>query len=129
MKDRGIDLFSRARAWQNSCQRKESVAGENKSGRLKGNKLQVCPCGWQKVTSVRDLKMHQGRKRCVVKEGQCGRIDQYFLRSQSIKSDKVQRQVENHSPKDINNTATEEEVLRMDAADTEVNRPVKLDLY
>jgi len=25
--------------------------------------------------------MHQGRKRCVVKEGQCGRIDKYFLRS------------------------------------------------
>ena len=41
--------------------------------------------------------------------------------------DEVQRQVVNHSPKDINNTATEveEEVLRRDAADTEVNRPVR----
>ena len=69
--------------------------------------------------------MHQGRKRWVVEKGQCGRIDQYFLRSQSHKSDEVQRQVENHSPKDINNTATEEEVLRRDAADTEVKRPVR----
>ena len=63
--------------------------------------------------------MHRGRKRCVVKEGQCGRINQYFLRSQSSKSDEVQRQVENRSPKDINNTAMKEEVLRRDAADTE----------
>ena len=66
--------------------------------------------------------MHQGRKRCVVKEGQCGRIEQYFLRSQSSKLVEVQRQLENHS-----NTATEveEKVLRRDAADTEVNRPVR----
>ena len=61
VKDRGMDLFSRARAGQNSSQRKESVAGENKSVSLEGNKLQVCPCGWQKGTSVRGLKMHQGR--------------------------------------------------------------------
>jgi len=85
VKDRGTDLFSRARSGQNSSQSKESVAGENKCGRLEGNKLQVCPCGWQKITSVRGLKMHQGRKRCVVKEGQCGCIDKYFLRSQSSK--------------------------------------------
>ena len=129
VKDRGMDLFSRATTGQNSSQSKESVAGENKSDRLEGNKLQVCPCYWHKVTSVRGLKMHQGRKRRVVKEGPCGRIDQYFLRSQSSKSDEVQRQVENHSLsikdiKDINNTATEvkEEVLRRDVADTEVNR-------
>ena len=83
MKDRDTNIFHRARAGQNSSQNKESIAGENKSGRLEGNKLQVCPCGWQKVTSVRGLKMHQGRKRCVVKEGQCSRIDQYFLISQS----------------------------------------------
>ena len=51
MKDRGTDLFSRARTGQNSSQSKESVAGVNKRGRLEGNKLQVCPCGWQKVTS------------------------------------------------------------------------------
>jgi len=71
--------------------------------------------------------MHQGRKICVVKEGQCGRIDQYFLRSQPSKSDEVQRQVENHRPKYIDHTATEveEEVLRRDTADTEVNRPVR----
>ena len=75
MKNRGTDLFSRARTGQNSSQNKESIAGENKRGRLEGNKLQVCPCGWQKVISVRGHKMHQGRKRCVVKEGQCGRID------------------------------------------------------
>ena len=63
----------------------------------------------------------------MAKEGQCARIDQYFLRSQPNKSDEVQRQVENHSPKDINNTATEveEEVQRRDAADTEGNRPVR----
>ena len=69
VKDRGTDLFSRVRAGQNSSQSKESIAGENKSGRLDVNKLQVCPCGWQRVTSVRGLKMHQGRKRCAVKEG------------------------------------------------------------
>ena len=71
--------------------------------------------------------MHRGRKKCVVKEGQYGRINQYFLRSQSRKSDEVQWRVENHSPKGIDNTATEveEEVLRRDAADTEVNRPVR----
>ena len=62
VKDRGTNIFSRARAGQKSSQSKESVAGENKSGRLEENKLQVCPCGWQKVTS--GLKMHQGRKRC-----------------------------------------------------------------
>ena len=56
VKDRGTDLFSRARAGQNSSQGKESVAGGNKSGRLEGNNLQVCPCGWQKVTSDRGLK-------------------------------------------------------------------------
>ncbi len=49
------------------------------------------------------------------------------MRSQSNKSDEVQRQVENHSSKDINNTATEgeEETIRGDAADIEVNRPVR----
>jgi len=67
------------------------VRVENKSGRLEGNKLQVCPCSWQKVTSVGGLKMHQGIKKCVVKEGQCGCIDHYFLRSQSSKSDEVRR--------------------------------------
>ena len=45
VKNRGTDLFSRARTGHNSYQSKESVAGENKSGRLEGNKLQVCPCG------------------------------------------------------------------------------------
>ena len=126
VKDRGTDLFSRTRAGQNSSQGDVSVAGENKNVRLEGNKLQICPCGWQKVTSVRGLRMHQGRKRCVVKERQCGRIERYFLRSQSNKSDEVQRQVENHSSKDINNTATEVEVevVRRDAAETDVNRPV-----
>ena len=48
LKDKGTNLFSRARAGQNSSQSKESVDGENKSGRPEGNKLQVCPCGWQK---------------------------------------------------------------------------------
>ena len=64
VKNRGTDLFSRARTGQNSSQNKESIAGENKSGRLEGNKLQVCPCGWQKVMSVKGLKMHQGIKMC-----------------------------------------------------------------
>ncbi len=54
-------------------------------------------------------------------------VDRYFLRSQSSKLDEVQRQVENDSSKDINNTATEveEEAIRRDAADTEMNRPVR----
>ena len=65
MKDRGTDLFSRVRSGQNISQSKESILGENKSGRLEGNELQVCPCGWQKVTSVRCYKMHQGSVRNV----------------------------------------------------------------
>ena len=55
VKDRSTELFSGARTGQNSSQSKESIAGDNKSGRLEGNKLQVCPCGCQTVTSVRGL--------------------------------------------------------------------------
>ena len=68
----------------------------------------------KKERQLEALKCIGEKKRCVVKEGQCGRIDKYFLRSQSSKSDEVQRQVENHRPKDINNTAkeVEEKVLR-----------------
>ena len=52
VKNRGTDLLSRARTGQNSSQSKESVAGENKSGRLEGNKLQVCHCGWKIVRKI-----------------------------------------------------------------------------
>ena len=32
-----------------------------------GHKLQSCICGWEKVTSTRGLKIHQGKKGCLKK--------------------------------------------------------------
>ena len=71
-------------------------------------KVQVCSCGWQKITTVRGLKIHQGKKGCGGKVGQGNRIEQYFLRSLRSKSAEVQRQVENHSSQDIRNPVLEE---------------------
>ncbi|XP_049449241.1 uncharacterized protein LOC125899203 [Epinephelus fuscoguttatus] len=120
VKDRGTDLSTSARI--SSSQGKVSASVEDKSSTVENKMLQVCPCGWQKVTSVKGLRTHQGKKKCVAKKGQSSRIDQYFLRSQSSQSDEVQRQVENHSSQDISNAATEEEgVVREDAGDTEAS--------
>ena len=67
-----------------------------------GHTLQLCICGWEKVTSARGLKIHQGRKRCLGGQRQEPRIDQYFLRSnQSSQSNEAQRQDTNHSSQSI----------------------------
>ena len=124
VKDRGTDLSIRARARQSSTQDRVGTLEEVRSNTLEEKTLQVCPCGWQKVTSIRGLKTHQGRRRCLAKKGQCGRIDQYFLRSRSNQSDEVQQQVENHRLTDINSTATVvQEELRSE--DAEANMPAK----
>ncbi len=46
-----------------------------------GHSLQVCTCGWAKITSFRGLRTHQGKRGCLREQRQWPRIDQYFLRS------------------------------------------------
>ncbi|MGH0158657.1 UNVERIFIED_CONTAM: hypothetical protein FKN15_046358 [Acipenser sinensis] len=67
----------------------------SKSAVSKDMELQVCVCGWSKATTVRGLKIHQGRMKCLREKGQGPRIDQYFLRSQSSQSNEIQRQEAN----------------------------------
>ncbi len=43
--------------------------------------LQVCTCGWAKITSFSGLRIHQGKRGCFRKQRQGPHIDQYFLRS------------------------------------------------
>lgn len=83
VKIRGTDLSFRARARQNSTQAKVCTSVEDKGSMREVKVLQVCPCSWQKVTSVKGLTTHEGKKRRSAKNGQNGRIDQCFLRSQS----------------------------------------------
>src|SRR4029434_4796500 len=71
-------------------------------------KLQSCICGWEKVTSTRGLKIHQGKKGCLKKGQQGSRIDSYFLRSRSSQSTEVQQRGQNHSLQDINIPVPEE---------------------
>ncbi|KAM7413791.1 hypothetical protein PAMA_020927 [Pampus argenteus] len=74
-----------------------------------GHSLQVCTCGWAKVTSVTGLKIHQGKKPCLGKQSQGSRIDQYFLRSNtSNQSSEAQRQDKNQSSQSISTPVTEE---------------------
>ncbi|KAK9524410.1 hypothetical protein VZT92_016806 [Zoarces viviparus] len=74
-----------------------------------GHKLQVCICGWEKVTSAFGLKIHQGRKKCLREQRQGPRIDQYFLRSnQSNQSNEAQRRETNQSSQSISTPVTEE---------------------
>lgn len=69
--------------------------------------LQICSCGWKKITSIKGLKIHQGRKRCLI-EGELGpRIDHYFLRSNSSQSSEVQRLESNQSSQDISPPVSE----------------------
>ena len=77
VKDGGTALSSRARIRQKRAQGKMRESVENET-------FQVCPCDWNKVTSNKGPSTHQGKKKCLAKKGQSGRIDQYFLRSQSI---------------------------------------------
>ena len=74
-----------------------------------GHSLQVCICGWAKVTSTKGLKIHQGKRQCLGKQRQGPRIDQYFLRSnRSNQSIEAQRLVKNQSSQSISTPVTEE---------------------
>ncbi len=77
VKDGGTSLSSRARV--SSIQGKASAPVVNKGSTIENKMLQVCPHGQQKVTSIKSLKTHQGRKKCLEKKGPIGHIDEYFL--------------------------------------------------
>lgn len=109
MKDRISNLSSRTRTIENSTMSRINASMEGRGVVVEGKKLQICPCGWQKETTLKGLRIHQGRKKCLVEGVQVFRIDQYFLRSQSSQSVEIQRQVENHSSQNITNPVTEEE--------------------
>ena len=68
---------------------------------LAGHKLQRCICGWEKITSEKGLKIHQGRKKCLRELCKGPRIDRYFLRGRSNQSSEAQRQDIHHSPQGI----------------------------
>lgn len=75
-----------------------------------GHTLQVCTCGWTKITSFRGLRTHQGKKGCLREKrpGPC--IDLYFLRSnQASQSGEAQRPDTNHSSQSISTPVTEED--------------------
>ncbi|KAL6475304.1 hypothetical protein MHYP_G00163440 [Metynnis hypsauchen] len=74
-----------------------------------GHSLQVCTCGWVKITSFRGLRTHQGKKGCLREQRRGPRIDQYFLRSkQSNQSIEAQRRDKNQSSQSISTPVTEE---------------------
>ncbi len=68
---------------------------------LAGHKLQSCICGWNKITSEKGLKIHQGRKKCLKESTKGPRIDHYFLRGRANQSDEAQWQDTHHSPQGI----------------------------
>ena len=95
--DYGTDMtmsWIRTKTIENSTMSRMNASIEDSGGAIEGKKLQICSCGWQKVTTVKGLRIHQGRKKCLVEGVRVGRIDQYFLRSQSSQSVEVQRPVE-----------------------------------
>lgn len=63
--------------------------------------LQVCPCGLKRKTSIKGLRIHQGKKGCLKKGQKAPRTDNYFLRSQSNKSNEVQQPESHQSLQDI----------------------------
>lgn len=72
-----------------------------------GHKLQICPCGWRKITSYRGLRIHQGKKRCLNEGGQRPRID-YLLQRESNQSSEAQQLDANHSLQCISTTVSED---------------------
>lgn len=75
-----------------------------------GHSLQVCTCGWAKITSFRGLRTHQGKRGCLREQRQGPRIDQYFLRSnQSNQSIEAQRREKNQSSQSISTSVPEED--------------------
>lgn len=71
------------------------------------HKLQICTCGWRKVTSFRGLRSHQGKKGCLRGERQGPCID-YFLWKGSNQSNEAHQLDENHSLEGISTLVTEE---------------------
>lgn len=72
-----------------------------------GHKLQICACGWRKVTSQLGLRIHQGKKRCLREERQRPCID-YFLRKGSNQLNEAQQPDANHSLQCISTTVMEQ---------------------
>ena len=100
---------------------RENMLVEATSSDVSGKERQVCVCGWQKVTNLKGLRIHQGRKRCLVERTQGPRIDNYFLRSTSSQSGEVQRQEVTHSSQDI--STPDVEVGPSTEADREASQP------
>lgn len=74
-----------------------------------GHSLQMCTCGWKKITSYRGLRTHQGKRGCLREQRQGPRIDQYFLQSnQSNQSIEAQQLDKNQSLQSISTPVTEE---------------------
>lgn len=73
-----------------------------------GHSLQVCICGWTKVTSVTGLNIHQGKKRCLGKQSQGPHIDQYFLRSNTSNQSSEAQRDKNQSSQSISTPVTDE---------------------
>ncbi|MGH0128735.1 UNVERIFIED_CONTAM: hypothetical protein FKN15_035973 [Acipenser sinensis] len=101
----------------------------SRSAVSKDMELQVCVCGWSKATTVRGLKIHQGRMKCLREKGQGPRIDQYFLRSQSSQSNEIQRQEANHSSQDISTPVIDVRRTCMDTVSDEPNDPCEPAIY
>ncbi|MGH0160264.1 UNVERIFIED_CONTAM: hypothetical protein FKN15_058952 [Acipenser sinensis] len=99
------------------------IETSSRSAVSKDMELQVCVCGWSKATTVRGLKIHQGRMKCLREKGQGPRIDQYFLRSQSSQSNEIQRQEANHSSQDISTPVIDVRRTCMDTVSDEPNDP------
>lgn len=60
--------------------------------------LQTCSCGWSKVTSIKGLKIHQGRMKCLKEVRPGPRIDTYLSRKRSSQLSEAQWQDTTHSP-------------------------------
>uniref|UniRef100_A0A3B1K6T8 Reverse transcriptase domain-containing protein n=1 Tax=Astyanax mexicanus TaxID=7994 RepID=A0A3B1K6T8_ASTMX len=88
-------------------------------GMVSGKELLTCVCGWSKVTSVRGLRIHQGKMRCLSEGVQGPHIEQYFEQNCLSQSAEVQRQVTCHSPQDINTFDTREANLSTEGVEDE----------
>lgn len=73
-----------------------------------GQELIICNCGWSKVTSIRGLKIHQGRMKCLkeMRPGPC--IDQSLLRERSSQLSEAQQEETIHCLPSINTPVAEE---------------------
>lgn len=81
----------------NNCADQDSTTGDVViTPAAKSHIMQICACGWSKVTSHLELKIHQGRKKCLREEGKGLHID-CFLQKKSNQSDDAQQLDANHS--------------------------------